>query len=55
MKPTKEANALLKALSVRDDYVSIGRELAVFVDDEQNDNFVSLVEGYATVRNILED
>lgn len=53
MKPTKETNAFLKALSVYDNFAHIGQELAVFVDDNQAGNLEDLVEGYNAIRVFL--
>jgi len=52
MKPTKETQAFVKALSVWDNFHHIGRELAVVLDDQQDQNFQELVEGYNTVKDI---
>lgn len=53
VKPTKETNAFLKALSVYDNFAHIGQELAVFVDDNQAGNLEDLVEGYNAIRVFL--
>ena len=55
MKPTKEAAAFIKALSAYDDFRHIGRELAVTLDQKQEENFVELVIGYKTVKVILDE
>lgn len=55
MKPSKEAMAILKVLSVYDDFHHLGQELAVVMNEHQETNFRTLVVGYNTVKVILHD
>ena len=55
MKPSKEATAILKVLSVYDDFHHIGQELAVVMNEHQAENFRLLVIGHNTVKVILND
>lgn len=55
MKPTKETAALLKVLSVYDDFHHIGQELAVVMNEHQAENFRLLVIGHNTIKVILND
>ncbi len=54
-KVTKETMAFIKALSAYDNFQAIGRELAVSLDEKQEENFTELVIGYKTVKVMLND
>jgi hypothetical protein len=53
MKPTRETQAILKVLSVYDDFHHIGQELASTMNEHQERNFHELVVGYQTIKLIL--
>lgn len=53
MKPSKEAAAILKILSVFDNFEHVGNELATLANEHQDQNFKTLVIGYNTIKVIL--
>jgi hypothetical protein len=53
MKPTSETRAILKALSVHDNWFHIGQELASTMNAAQAENFRQLVIGHNTIKIIL--
>lgn len=54
MKPTGETKKLLNVLSLYDDFLGIGQELASTMNEHQDENFRELVVGYNTIKIILE-